>query len=57
MKCFKCGRTLQSYTKHFYLDGKPIGPTCYESLGQKPQSKVANKVIINDQPDLFKEMK
>ena len=55
MKCFKCGRALQSGTKHFYLDGKPIGPTCYAALGQKPQNKITNKVIVNDQPDLFGE--
>ena len=56
MKCFKCGRTLQSNTKHFYINGKPIGPTCYANIGQKTKI-MPSKAVINDQPDFFKEMK
>lgn len=56
MQCFKCGRVLKSGGKHYYLHGKPIGPTCYESLGHKPKQLPATKVVANEQPDLFKEV-
>jgi hypothetical protein len=47
---------LKSGGKHYYLHGKPIGPTCYESLGHKPKQLPATKVVANEQPDLFKEV-
>lgn len=55
MKCAICGRVLKSTTKHHFIGGMPIGPTCYARLDTKKVRIVQSKVIANDQPDLFKD--
>jgi len=55
LRCFKCGKPLKSGCKHFYLDGKAIGPTCYDELKNKAYKPHNSQAVINDQPDLFKE--
>jgi hypothetical protein len=57
MKCAICGRQLKPTTKHHFIGGMPIGPTCYARLDTKKVRIVPSKVIANDQPDLFEDGK
>lgn len=54
MRCFKCGRPLHGSEKPHYIDGKPIGPTCYKKLQIAKAAK--SKAVKNEQPDLFKDL-
>lgn len=54
MKCAMCGRSLKPTTKHHFIGNMPIGPTCWAKMDSK-KPVIKNKVIANDQPDLFKD--
>lgn len=53
MRCAMCGREM--YKAAAWVGGLPIGPKCWQNMGDKPMP-VRSHVVRNDQPELFDDV-
>lgn len=51
MKCARCGREMDKAAA--FVGGYPIGPKCWEKMGDKPLKFKRVEVVKSDQMELF----
>lgn len=51
MKCARCGREMDKAAA--FVGGHPIGPKCWEKMGDKPLKFKRVEVVKSDQMELF----
>lgn len=53
MRCAMCGREMDK--AEAWVGGLPIGPKCWQKMGDKP-TIVRSHVVRNDQQELFDDV-